>query len=66
MVASEAPARLLSLKLDGMLTISRETTGMNHKQTTAGKRNYSEVDIEKNISSSGRGEAFFLTSLPRN
>jgi hypothetical protein len=36
---------------------------MDHKQTTPGKRNYSGLDLEKNISPSGRGKAFFLTFL---
>jgi hypothetical protein len=36
---------------------------MDHKQTTPGKRNYSGLDLEKNISPSGRGETFFLTFL---
>jgi hypothetical protein len=37
MVASEAPARLLSLELDSIVTISREPTEMDHQQTTSEK-----------------------------
>jgi hypothetical protein len=42
---------------------AEKPTGMDHKQTTPGKRNYSGLDLEKNISPSGRGETFFLTFL---
>jgi hypothetical protein len=32
-------------------------------KTSPGKPNYSGLDLEKGISTSGRGESFFLTSL---
>jgi hypothetical protein len=65
MVASEATTSLAALsKLEGIATITRETLReWTTSQTSPRLRNYSGLGLEKKISPSGRGGAFFLTSL---
>jgi hypothetical protein len=65
MVDTEAPLSLAALSNSMALHHrQRKLTRMGEQaKTSPGKPNYSGLDLEKGISTSGRGESFFLTSL---
>ena len=64
MVASEATSlACLSLQLDSIVIRAEKLTRMDNKPNLSREVKYSGLDLETEISSSGRGGAFFLTSL---